>query len=458
MNILIVSFDKNLVNKIKEVLGEHNVVDVKNGEEAINTASSYMDVIIYDAVSGSISEEDINNIYRQKFKDSKYVILVDDLFPVDMNNIMPPRKIKLMRDEAIAKVKDAILSESEAVAEEQPQEMFLGEKLLLEDMDVSQPIYAEDVMGFREFDLELPTEPELSQGEEIFQEGEKEKLLKKLLLVSFDTALINNIREAISGRVDILEARKMKEAIEKAKESDIILFDTISGMLAYRTLMDMSKDKSLAKKSYVLLIDELFNIDVGSIPLERKYSFAREAELSKAIEKVIELVEESPTKQFEEAKLETPSFEESLPTELQPATLQEEEGGIMSLLEEIIGFGLEEEKPLISTEEEAPKIEVPEKPVVSEGITHMENIAESLATAIRDVIREQLSQEKLFSALSNILSPEEIGRQLASVLERKLEEVLKEKVSEAFSKIDVSQIVREEAYKVLRERLNELIT
>jgi len=456
MNILIVSFDKNLVNKIKEVLGEHNVVDVKNGEEAINTASSYMDVIIYDAVSGSISEEDINNIYRQKFKDSKYIILVDDLFPVDMNNIMPPRKIKLMRDEAVGKIKDAIVSEPEAVVEEHLQEMFLGEKLLLEDTGLSQPIYAEDVVGFREFDLELPTEPALSQGEEMFQESAIEKQLKKLLLVSFDTTLINSIRDALSEKVEILEAGNIKEALEKAKESDIILFDTISGMLAYRTLMDMSKDESLAKKPYVLLIDELFTIDVGSIPLERKYSFAREAELSKAIEKVIELVEESPTEQFEEAKLETPSLEESLPTELQPATLQEE-GGIMSLLEEIIGSGLEEEKPLTSIEEETSEIEVPEKPVISEGITHMENIAESLATAIKDVIREQLSQEKLFSALSNILSPEEIGRQLAFVLERKLEEVLKEKVSEAFSKIDVSQIVREEAYKVLRERLNELI-
>ncbi|QID32436.1 hypothetical protein [Pampinifervens florentissimum] len=436
MNILIVSFDKNLVNKIKEVLGEHNVVDVKNGEEAINTVSSYMDVVIYDAVSGSISEEDINNMYRQKFKDSKYIILVDDLFPVDMNNIMPPRKIKLMRDEAIAKVKDAILSEPEAVVEEQLQEMFWA----------------------REFDIELPTEPTLPREEEIFQEGEKEKLLKKLLLVSFDTTLINNIREALSEKVEILEAGNIKEALEKAKEADIILFDTISGMLAHRTLMDMSKDESLAKKPYVLLIDELFTIDVGSIPLERKYSFAREAELSKAIEKVIELVEESPTEQFEEAELEIPSLEEPLPTEPQPATLQEEEGGIMSLLEEIIGSGLEEEKPPTSIKEETSEIEVQEKPVISEGITHVENIAESLATAIKDVIREQLSQEKLFSALSNILSPEEIGRQLASVLERKLEEVLKEKVSEAFSKIDVSQIVREEAYKVLRERINELIT
>lgn len=126
MNILIVSFDKNLVSKIKEVLSEHNLVDVKNGEEAVNTISSYMDVVIYDAVSGSISEEDINDMYKKKFKDSKYIILVDDLFPIDMNNILPPRKVKVMRDEVATKIKDAIVSEPEAVVGEQPQELLSG--------------------------------------------------------------------------------------------------------------------------------------------------------------------------------------------------------------------------------------------------------------------------------------------------------------------------------------------
>ncbi|MEJ7555169.1 MAG: hypothetical protein WKI50_04450, partial [Aquificaceae bacterium] len=82
----------------------------------------------------------------------------------------------------------------------------------------------------------------------------------------------------------------------------------------------------------------------------------------------------------------------------------------------------------------------------------------SLAIAIKDVFREQLSQEKLISLLSNTLSLEELSKQLTSVFERKLEDILKEKVSEAFSKIDVSQIVREEAYRVLKEKINELIT
>ncbi|MDW8096376.1 MAG: hypothetical protein RMI51_06195, partial [Aquificaceae bacterium] len=101
MNILLVSFDKSLVNKLKETLKEYNVLDVKNGEEAINTVSSSIDVIIYDAVAASISEEDINRMYNQKFKDAKYIILVDEIFPVDMENITPPKKLKLSRDEAV---------------------------------------------------------------------------------------------------------------------------------------------------------------------------------------------------------------------------------------------------------------------------------------------------------------------------------------------------------------------
>ncbi|MGB9873832.1 MAG: hypothetical protein ACPLRS_02565, partial [Hydrogenobacter sp.] len=73
MKVLVVSFDKSLVKGIKEALKEYEVIDVKNGEEAVNTVQS-ADVIIYDAISGSISEEDINKMYQSKFKDAKYIV------------------------------------------------------------------------------------------------------------------------------------------------------------------------------------------------------------------------------------------------------------------------------------------------------------------------------------------------------------------------------------------------
>ncbi len=453
MNILIVSFDKNLINKLKEVLSEHNLMDAKNGEEAINTISSYMDVVIYDAVSGSISEEDINNMYRQKFKDSKYIVLVDDLFPVDMNNLMPPKKIRLMRDEAVNKIRDVIRAEPEEKTIQYIQEPSMEENLTIESFSFTEPAMStsdmESPVNLREFELSMPEEVEMHYVEAT------EKPQRKLLLVSFDTALINNLREALAGRVEIIESRNIKEVIQKAKEADIILFDTISGMLAYRTLMDMSKDELLAKKPYVLLIDELFTIDVSSIPLEKKYSFTRETELSRAIEKVIELAEEP---------LQYPLQE----TWAHEQTTQEEDKSIMSLLEEIIGSSLEEEKPPAPTEEpEAAEVSSEELTrdigmdqmhVISESSAQVDNIAESLITALEKVLREQLSQEKVYSAISRVISPEDVAKVLSSLLERKLEEVLREKVSEVFSKLDVSEIVREEARKVLKEKLSELIT
>ncbi len=453
MNILIVSFDKNLINKLKEVLSEHNLMDAKNGEEAINTISSYMDVVIYDAVSGSISEEDINNMYRQKFKDSKYIVLVDDLFPVDMNNLMPPKKIRLMRDEAVNKIRDVIRAEPEEKTIQYIQEPSMEENLTIESFSFTEPAMStsdmESPVNLREFELSMPEEVEMHYVEAT------EKPQRKLLLVSFDTALINNLREALAGRVEIIESRNIKEVIQKAKEADIILFDTISGMLAYRTLMDMSKDELLAKKPYVLLIDELFTIDVSSIPLEKKYSFTRETELSRAIEKVIELAEEP---------LQYPLQE----TWAHEQTTQEEDKSIMSLLEEIIGSSLEEEKPPAPTEEpEAAEVSSEELTrdigmdqmhVISESSAQVDNIAESLITALEKVLREQLSQERVYSAISRVISPEDVAKVLSSLLERKLEEVLREKVSEVFSKLDVSEIVREEARKVLKEKLSELIT
>jgi len=470
MNILIVSFDKNLVNKLKKLLADHNVVDVKNGEEAINTVSSYMDVVIYDAVSGSISEEDINNMYKQKFKDPKYIILVDDLFPIDINNVIPPKKVKLMREEVEEKIL-SLLTEQPAEEEmvtlipEEESEISIPEEQT--EISIPEEIQAPIEIGGT-FEEELfPQEVSVEEGFG-FRELDLGTISKKLLLVSFDTPLINNLRKALSDKVEIVEARNIKEILEKAKEADVILFDTISGMLAYRTLVDMSKDDLLAKKPYILLVDELFAIDVASIPLENKYTFARESELSKAVQKIMELIGETALELPSEEVLKQQPLEEAIYTEPQPISSQEEETSIMNLLEEIISSHIEEEKPPVSIEEEptptvfveepTPEVQRLEQPVASESTIPIENIVESLATAIKDTFREQMSQERLYSTISNILNPEDISKHLASVLEKKLEEVLREMVSEIISKVDVSQIVREEAYKVLKERLNELIT
>ncbi|MCS6998629.1 MAG: hypothetical protein NZL86_04450, partial [Aquificaceae bacterium] len=88
----------------------------------------------------------------------------------------------------------------------------------------------------------------------------------------------------------------------------------------------------------------------------------------------------------------------------------------------------------------------------------LESLAESISLAIKETIKSQLSQEMLYATFSQIIKGEEFSEGISKALSEKLESSLREQVQEALSKIDIAQIVREEAYKVLKERLKELIT
>ncbi|MFN7066076.1 MAG: hypothetical protein ACK4OF_08025 [Aquificaceae bacterium] len=465
MNILIVSFDKALVGKLKEVLKEYNIIDVKNVEEALSAASPFIDVVIYDAVAGSISEDEINQLYKQKYKDAKYVILVDDLFPVDMKNILPPEKLKLMREEAAEKIKEAILKE-EAPKEAEPSLESLLPSFEIESSSLSLPQalpQEEAPFSFGELPLSLGEEGLSLEKEPIppsFEEKTQAvKGANKVLVVSFDTDIIRNLNQALSDRVQILEAKTPKEAMGKVKDADIVIFDTISGMLAYRTLMDMSRDEELSKKPFILLMDELFTIDVDSIPIAKKYTFARTTELSKVIQKVIELTEKTlpleTAAPIPSEPLPIPEVEDIAKDLLEGLTATQEmtpqEEPVKDILEEILSGSLQEEKePVFQKKpqedfpakaikeltQKAPKEEFPSEAINMENITSL----------IQEAIKDQLSQEKLYSILSQVINPQD------------LRNLIEQKVQEALSKVDIAQIIREEAYKVLKERLRELIT
>jgi DNA-binding NarL/FixJ family response regulator len=128
MKVLIVSFDRSLVKQLKNALSEYEVMDVKNGEEALSLAIPYFDVIIYDAISGALSEEDINNMYLQKFKDAKFVVLVDDLFPINAQNLKPQKKMLIPREST----PDQVLSAITATAPVQETEEYQLPTLELE--------------------------------------------------------------------------------------------------------------------------------------------------------------------------------------------------------------------------------------------------------------------------------------------------------------------------------------
>jgi DNA-binding NarL/FixJ family response regulator len=119
MKVLIVSFDRNLVKQLKNALSEYEVMDVKNGEEALSLATPYFDVIIYDAISGALSEEDINNMYQQKFKDAKFVVLVDDLFPINAKNLRPQKKMLIPRESTPDQILSAVMAPAQETEEYQ---------------------------------------------------------------------------------------------------------------------------------------------------------------------------------------------------------------------------------------------------------------------------------------------------------------------------------------------------
>ncbi len=405
MKVLVVSFDKSLIKGIKEALKDYEIIDVKNGEEAINTVSTYVDAIVYDAISGSISEEDINNMYQKRFKDAKYIVLVDELFPVDMNNIIVKKKVKLPREEALSRIKEALLEEPKK--EELPT--------ALPEIELVSPPLPQIETGYTE------TPP--------YEEGRR-----RVLVVSFDSTLTDTIKATLGTDYDITSVKNVKEAMEKAREADVIIFDTISGVIAQKALMEMSQSEELSQKQYILLIDELFTIDVDSIPLPYKYSFSREAQLGRAIEKARELLKTPPPI---EAK---PAVEESPPP---PQEVSEE---VLGLLDELFKEQKEEiplEPTFEKAEETPPKSEKPLLEPTAIDLSHLEK-------TLKEHIKEVLSQKVLEEAFKDAL------QELSMV--SSLEKVLKEEINRQLSLIDVASIIREEASKALRERLKELIT
>jgi len=71
MKILVSSFDRLLIEKLQHLLSGENVIFVKNGEEAIRNAPKDIDIIIYDAVSGLVSENDLNSLFEKAYRNSK---------------------------------------------------------------------------------------------------------------------------------------------------------------------------------------------------------------------------------------------------------------------------------------------------------------------------------------------------------------------------------------------------
>jgi len=460
MKVLIVSFDRSLVKQLQNVLSEYEVMDVKNGEEALSLANPYFDVIIYDAMSGALSEEDINNMYLQKFKDAKFVVLVDDLFPINAQNLKPQKKILIPRESTPDQILSAITAPVQETEEYQLPTLELEietHKQIaegLENVIEIAPSEQESVEALLFEEGLKPTEVQPEFKEEVSQYiSESVHPKKKVAVVSFDSTLVDSITSLLSENFEPVVIRSFRNLESLLKDVDGVIFDAISGLTAKKRLMELAKDQDIAQKPFLVLIDELFKIRIDDVPLRKKQAISREEDPREIVEKVKELLtplkEEETTlmqmpKEFLENQVSVQEKEEGAETEEFSQITKELE---MPKLEEsplpVKEFVLEEQK-----EEPTPTQQIPiEKavPTVSALEQKTEEKGSLKSLSIRQVVEEAIKEEikKAFEGFA----PSDLAREL-------LREELKKKIES----IPLESIIREITYQALRERLRELIT
>ena len=460
MKVLIVSFDRSLVKQLKNTLSEYEVMDVKNGEEALSLATSYFDVIIYDAISGALAEEDINNLYLQKFKDAKFVVLVDDLFPINAQNIKPQKKVLIPRESTLDQVLSAINAPVQETEEYQlptleleieTHKQTMGE---VEGVIEIAPSEQESIQKlFFEEELKLAEAQPESKEEVSRYIPESVHPKKKVAVVSFDSTLVDSIISLLSEEFEPVAIRSFRDLEILLKDVDGVIFDAISGLAAKKRLMELAKDQDIAQKPFLVLIDELFNINIDDVPLRNKHTISREESPKEIVEKFKEII--VPLKEEETTLMQM--LGELL--EKQEAVQEKEKGAEteeflqitkeleMPKLEEspmpVKEFVLEEQK-----EEPTPTQQIPIEeavPTVSalEQKTEEKGVLKSLS--IRQVVEETIKEEikKAFEGFT----PNDLVREL-----------LKEELKKRIESIPLESIIREATYQALRERLRELIT
>jgi hypothetical protein len=58
-------------------------------------------------------------MYQQKFKDAKFVVLVDDLFPINAKNLKPQKKMLIRRESTLDQILSAIMAPAQEIEEYQ---------------------------------------------------------------------------------------------------------------------------------------------------------------------------------------------------------------------------------------------------------------------------------------------------------------------------------------------------
>ena len=464
MKVLIVSFDRNLVKQLKNALSEYEVMDVKNGEEALSLATSYFDVIIYDAISGALSEEDINNMYLQKFKDAKFVVLVDDLFPINAQNLKPQKKMLITRESAPDQILSAVMAPAQETEEYQLPTLEFEIETHKQTMGEVEGVIEIAPSGQESVET-LPFEEELKLAEahpeskeEVSQYiSESVHPKKKVAVVSFDSTLVDSITPLLSENFEPVAIRSFRDLEILLKDVDGVIFDAISGLAAKKRLMELAKDQDIAQKPFLVLIDELFNINIDDVPLRNKHAISREESPKEIVEKFKEIL--VPLKEQETTLIQM--LGELL--EKQEAVQEKEEGVEVEEFPQIIKevempkleesqLPMEESVLKEQKEETTPISQIPIKEAVP-----MVNVSEQKTEMLEDALRS-LPLEDVKQVIEEAIK-EEIKKAFEGFnLGDLVRELLREELKKGIESIPLEGIIKEITYQVLRERLRELIT
>jgi hypothetical protein len=391
-------------------------------------------------------------MYQQKFKDAKFVVLVDELFPINAHNLKPQKKILIPRESTPDQILSAITAPVQEIEEYQLPALELEietHKQTVEELEKQESIEA----LFFEKGLK-PTEVQPESKEEVSQYiPESVHPKKKVAVVSFDSTLVDSITSLLSENFEPVVIRSFRNLESLLKDVDGVIFDAISGLTAKKRLMELAKDQDIARKPFLVLMDELFNIRIDDIPLRKKQAISREEDPREIVEKFKELL--TPLKEEETTLMQMPKeFPEN------QVSVQEKEKGAeieefshiikeleMPKLEEspspVKEFVLEEQK-----EEPTPTPQIPiEKavPTVSALEQKTEEKGSLKSPSIRQVVEETIKEEikKAFEGFT----PSDL-----------VKELLREELKKRIESIPLESIIREITYEVLRERLRELIT
>jgi len=464
MKVLIVSFDRNLVKQLKNALSEYEVMDVKNGEEALSLATPYFDVIIYDAISGALSEEDINNMYQQKFKDAKFVVLVDDLFPINAKNLRPQKKMLIPRESTPDQILSAVMAPAQETEEYQLPTLELEietHKQTVGEVEGAIEITPSEQEGIETLAFEEGfklAEAQPESKEEVSQYiPESANPKKKVAVVSFDSTLADSIISLLSENFEPVVIRSFRDLESLLKDVDGVIFDAISGLAAKKRLMELAKDQDIAQKPFLVLIDELFNINIDDVPLRNKHAISREEspkEIVKKFKEILVPLKEQETTLIQmlgellEKQESVQEKEEGVEVEEFPQIIKELE---MPKLEES-PLPMEESVLKEQKEETTPISQIPIKEAVP-----MVNVSEQKTERLEDVLRS-LPLEDVKKLIEEAIK-EEIKKAFEGFnLGDLVRELLREELKKSIESVPLEGIIKEITYQVLRERLRELIT